>query len=259
MSDRPPLLDRISNRLVRHFPAQQIRIPDQSPVISFTFDDVPKSAQTEGARILADHDVQGTFYISGSLTGKNHGDEPYISLEGQRRLLADGHEMACHTFSHSNVRTLSNPVLQEDIERNNKHFMECEPKLRVHNFAYPYTNASLAARRELLKRYRTCRGGLSGINRGLVDRGYLSAVEIRPDTPVEQLIGWINDLQKSAGWLIFFTHDVGNEPSQYGCYSSVLEKLVSHALDLNFDVLPVNDSLVKMGLIDEIDNAMRAA
>ncbi|MCB8835211.1 polysaccharide deacetylase family protein, partial [Escherichia coli] len=62
--------DRITDRLMRRMPGPRLHIPVSRPVVSFTFDDVPDTALTNGARILEDHGVRGTFYIAGSLEGQ---------------------------------------------------------------------------------------------------------------------------------------------------------------------------------------------
>ena len=38
-------------------------------MVSFTFDDLPKSAVTTGAGMLEAHGARGTFYVSGGLVG----------------------------------------------------------------------------------------------------------------------------------------------------------------------------------------------
>ncbi len=253
MKERPPIIDRISNRLVRHLPTGTIRIPDTKSVVSFTFDDVPVSAHTVGARIVSSFGKRATFYVSGSLTGQSHDGQPQITLDGLRSLAEDGHEIGCHTYSHTNVRSIGKAGLQEDIRRNDILFEKCLPNQHTQNFAYPYAISGLQARKELLKRFRTCRGGQAGINRGAIDRGYLRAIDIRSGLPAEQLTGWIDDLKRSPGWLIFFTHDVGSNPSRYGCYSHVLEKLISHAIASDFHVLSVNDALTELDLVKQID------
>ena len=40
-----------------------------TPMVSFTFDDLPKSAVTTGAEMLEAHGARGTFYVSGGLVG----------------------------------------------------------------------------------------------------------------------------------------------------------------------------------------------
>src|ERR1700688_5043769 len=97
---------RVSNRLARHFRSSPFQLQGTGPMVSFTFDDVPKSAATAGAPILEEYGARGTFYISGALvdgwqrivTGVSAGK--IVVLHGK------GHEFACHTFSHARATDL---------------------------------------------------------------------------------------------------------------------------------------------------------
>jgi peptidoglycan/xylan/chitin deacetylase (PgdA/CDA1 family) len=70
---------RVSNRLARHMHIAPLRLPGTSPMVSFTFDDVPESAATVGAPILEEHNAKGTFYISGGLVGQRSGNWDGVS------------------------------------------------------------------------------------------------------------------------------------------------------------------------------------
>ena len=61
------LQGRVSNRLARHFRAAPHRLPAHAPMVSFTFDDAPDSAASEGAELLEQHGGRGTYYLAGSL------------------------------------------------------------------------------------------------------------------------------------------------------------------------------------------------
>jgi peptidoglycan/xylan/chitin deacetylase (PgdA/CDA1 family) len=243
----PSLLDRISSRLVRHGPFRNIDLPPGHKLVSFTFDDVPETALVNGARILEENGVRGTFYIAGGLTGKMEGGRQSLSFEGQRALNAKGHEIACHTFSHDNIRTLSRTRLAGDLDRNAEHLRSIAPDLVAENFAYPYTIASPLGQIELARRYTTSRGGIPGINQGKTKRDYLKSVEIRAPNDVAALSAWIDQLAASTGWLIYFTHDVGEQVSDLGCRSDVLDHLVKHARNSGCDIVTVKEALHRMG------------
>jgi peptidoglycan/xylan/chitin deacetylase (PgdA/CDA1 family) len=49
-------------------------------MVSFTFDDIPKSAATIGAAILEEYDARGTFYVSGGLVGAARRNMPVLSV-----------------------------------------------------------------------------------------------------------------------------------------------------------------------------------
>lgn len=238
------LADRVANRLMRHLPDTRLFVGASRPIVTFTFDDVPTTALTNGARVLEAHGVRGTFYIAGGLAGRVESDRQLIEIDGVRELAARGHEVGCHTFAHDNIRRLRRDALVADLDRNARYLAEAVPGFKAHNFAFPYNLASPLARDVLAARYRTCRGGWEGINRGPTDPGYLKSVEIRQ--PEEHSLGltrWIDDVAANPGWLIFFTHDLADVPTRFGCSPATLDHLVDHALARGCDVLTIDAAL----------------
>src|ERR1700760_1259381 len=90
---------RVSHRLAMHVPVERFRLRNATPMVSFTFDDIPKSAATTGAKILEDHNARGTFYVSGSLVGAIEADWAAVDAPDIVALHRNGHEIGCHTFS----------------------------------------------------------------------------------------------------------------------------------------------------------------
>jgi hypothetical protein len=82
----------------------------------------------------------------------------------------------------------------------------------------------------------------------MVDPLMLKAVEIRqPEEHARGLTRWIDDVAANPGWLIFFTHDITATPTHYGCRPETLERLVSHAIERQCDILPVCEALDRFG------------
>jgi peptidoglycan/xylan/chitin deacetylase (PgdA/CDA1 family) len=77
--DWSALKARVSNRLARHFCKSPFRLRNQRPMVSFTFDDAPKSAAAVGVPILDAYDARATFYVSGGLVDKWSGHWDGIS------------------------------------------------------------------------------------------------------------------------------------------------------------------------------------
>jgi peptidoglycan/xylan/chitin deacetylase (PgdA/CDA1 family) len=250
-----PLLDRVATRWVREFPGPLLPIGGTRPILSVTFDDVPVSALTNGARILEEHDAHGTFYAAGGLSGRCEDERTLLSAEGYAALAARGHEIGCHTFSHASVRTLSARRLADDLDRNAHYFGDISGGLVASNFAFPYAVASPQARHVLARRFRSCRGGHPGINRGAIDRGYLRAVEIRRQTTLDALTAWIDDMVGEPGWLILFTHDVSADPTMFGCTPETLERVIGRAKAHGCAVLTVDAALDALGLSAGIEAA----
>jgi hypothetical protein len=53
--------------------ARTVAMRNRRAIVSFTFDDFPSSAVSNGARLLEDHGARGTFYLTGSYCGRGRG------------------------------------------------------------------------------------------------------------------------------------------------------------------------------------------
>lgn len=92
---------KVNHRLALHLRVDPFRLGNTTPMVSFTFDDIPKSAATTGADLLEQYRAHGTFYIAGGLVDR---PSPYWLPASDGDLVAlhrGGHELACHTFSHT--------------------------------------------------------------------------------------------------------------------------------------------------------------
>ncbi len=73
----------------------------RTPIISFSFDDFPRSALTIAGDILASHNIQGTYYASLGLMGETTAVGKIFELQDLESLVEAGHELACHTYEHT--------------------------------------------------------------------------------------------------------------------------------------------------------------
>jgi len=53
----------------------------------------------------------------------------------------------------------------------------------------------------------------------------------------------VNDLVKTGGWLTFFTHDVRNNPSDYGCTPADMNKIIEIVKASGAEVLSIKDTI----------------
>src|SRR5947209_11228992 len=74
--------------------------PPLKPIVSFTFDDFPRSALTVAGKILDNYNVCGTYYAAMGLMGKITEVGEMFDSRDLKHLVAAGHELACHTFDH---------------------------------------------------------------------------------------------------------------------------------------------------------------
>ena len=87
-----------------------IRGPQQGKRIALTFDDGPSPPYTEQILdILREHQVPATFFVC----GRNVEKHPDLL----RRIVAEGHEVGNHTYSHPFVFFKSRRRIAEEIDR----------------------------------------------------------------------------------------------------------------------------------------------
>lgn len=231
--------DRIANRIVRHFPWQQVVIETKVPIVSFTFDDAPKEAGSIGASVLEDHGARGTFYISGRLAGEE--SNQFLTAAECETLAQRGHEIASHTFEHRKISRFDSEALMADLARNDLFLQEIAPIQTRRNFAFPYGMASPRHRKALSQTFRTSRSVLPGINRGLTDISNLAGVELRPEQSYLDIAdAALEDVMRQPGWLVFFTHDVSDKPSKFGCHTDVFRVLVGRAQSMGAAIMTVD-------------------
>src|SRR5580704_12505984 len=75
-------------------------VQPQRPLISFTFDDFPRSALLAGGAILNRYGLAGTYYAALGLMGEQAPTGQLFVSSDLTTLLDRGHELGCHTFSH---------------------------------------------------------------------------------------------------------------------------------------------------------------
>jgi peptidoglycan/xylan/chitin deacetylase (PgdA/CDA1 family) len=213
-------------------------------IVSFTFDDAPVSAGEVGGRILSERGLLGTFYMAMGLSrSPSQGEHPIMSPGDVASLHGAGHDIQCHTYSHISLRGTSSGTISADCARNRADLESLLPEHRVQHFAYPFGRVSPWAKRSLGPSYLSMRSAWAGVNRGAVDIRRLKAVSIcEVDLDMDEVRAFIDSLRDDPGWLIFFTHEVCDEPSQWGTRSGTFESIVDYALERGERVLPVRQA-----------------
>src|ERR1700729_1099960 len=69
----------LSRKLAHYVATKRARMRNERPLVSFTFDDIPETAFTHGARILEDRGARGTFYVAGGLCGTTEPERRLVS------------------------------------------------------------------------------------------------------------------------------------------------------------------------------------
>lgn len=244
MSVLDELLARADRRLAGQVLRRGVPMRNERPLVSFTFDDFPESAATTGARILEDHGARGTFYMAGGLLGRQHDGRQMASSEQVEKLDRAGHEIGCHTFAHVNVGAVSARRRRVESAQNERLLQGWSPERRFSSFAFPFGEVGVAAKRSMAGEYVCCRTTLPGVNVHTADLAFLKAVKLY-DCEIDSagVARWLDEAVRRNGWLIFYTHDVEENASRYGCAPSLLEHAVEQAVARGLDVLPVRGAV----------------
>jgi peptidoglycan/xylan/chitin deacetylase (PgdA/CDA1 family) len=239
------------------FGRRRFRLRGDVPYVSFTFDDFPLTALTEGGQILARHGVRGTYFVSMKLLGQPSVSGPIASPGDLKALLADGHELGCHTYDHLDGTQENVTAFEQSIRRNQAALEEIAPGARLPVFAYPLDGPTLHLKRAVGRHFVGCRGGGQTFNAGTIDLHLLKAYFL--DWRNRENVGAIRDvIERNAaerGWLIVATHDIAAEPSRYGCSPDHFDEVVGMAVRSGSRVVPMMQACEAIGVARETSAA----
>ena len=248
--DLKSLSMRASRGLARFVPTRLRLNLSRQPVLSFTFDDVPESAYSEGARLLDDQGLKGTFYIAPGLCGLTEPQWRVISTDQVADLARRGHEIGGHTFGHCAVQSLKPRDLLDEDDRCHSALKEICGDIALKSFAFPFGNAGIVSKCLLQTRYQTCRGIRVGINRGPVDLAMLSVqqlYDVRLST--KQIDAQLDSLMRHGGWQIYCTHDVTTKPTGIGCSPALLDYAIKAATSRGIACMTVAAAAAELSLV----------
>jgi peptidoglycan/xylan/chitin deacetylase (PgdA/CDA1 family) len=228
-------------QLLSYFHRRLLPLEHRAAAVSFCFDDFPRTAYTAGGSILKSYDCRGTYYASLGLLNTTNELGEQMRPDDLESVLADGHELGSHTFSHSSCRRVPSDVFEKDVIKGRetiRRITGCDAA----SFAYPYGHVTLSAKAAIGKHMNSCRGIYGGVNRPTADLNLLRANSLYGDldqsATAESLL---QDNQRVHGWLIFYTHDVCRNPSRFGCTPALLDKVVSLAVEMGLRIAPIGE------------------
>lgn len=120
----------ITSRRFQFFGGMVRRVEVRAPVVALTFDDAPSSFFfTEIRDTLRARSARGTFFVVGALAER----DPSML----RDLVADGHELGNHSWSHHRMVLKSAATIRSELERCDALIREAGQKGPIH-FRPPY-------------------------------------------------------------------------------------------------------------------------
>ncbi len=221
-----------------------LAIRSQRPLISFTFDDFPRSALLTGGAILNHHGLAGTYFTSLGLLGKDGPSGPLYRLDDLKALLAQRHELGCHTFSHDHSWDTEAEAFEGSVLQNRAALSKLVPGADFKSLSYPIAEPRPMTKRKVARHFLCCRGGGQTLNVGTADLNQLAAYFLEKSRDRIQAVKDLIELNREArGWIIFATHDVSPDPSPYGCTPEFFDSVVQYAMSSGARILPVVGAL----------------
>jgi len=248
------MANRLKTKLIslaaRALATRPARLAGHKPVASITFDDFPKSAWVQGGPVLARHGVRGTYYTAGGFCGREAEGIRYYDSQDLRELAAAGHEIGCHGFGHQPVPSLNHEDLVADTRRNREFLSSFLNGAAPVSYAFPFGRVSPRTKRFYASHFESARGTHAGINIGRVDLAQLNVVSLEMRCWNEKAIETsIHRVLHSHGWLIFYAHDVSENPTRYGTTPKRLDWALGCVGAARIEMLPMREALpVALGL-----------
>jgi peptidoglycan/xylan/chitin deacetylase (PgdA/CDA1 family) len=184
-----------------------------------------------GGDILKSYGVRGTYYAAMGLMGTSSPKMgPYFGAGELETLLEGGHELGSHTFSHLSCRAVVLSDFEADVMKGKEAVERISGAAASHPFSYPYGHARWRAKGVIGARLASCRGIFPGINTSPVDLNLLRANSLYSwSFGLEAVRRLIEQNSEQRGWLIFYTHDLSDRPSDFGCTPAQFESVVKLA------------------------------
>jgi len=172
------LTRRVWRKVVPHFATRHLNFKLDRSVISISFDDFPKSVMENALPLLDQYGWKASFYVAAGLENTTNHLGLHFNRNDLLLLQEQGHEIGCHTYNHLNITELSE-LLEND--------------------------------------FSSMRGIMRGIHYNKADLNQVKSVPIYSGPEMSQTLNYINSLRDKPGWMTLFTHDIRENPSEWGC------------------------------------------
>ena len=202
--------------------AQQIKWPHhKKAVIVLTYDDGLESQLNIAVPQLEAAHLTATFFLTGNINSLN--------IPKWRALSKKGFELGNHTLYHPRSSTEDNPVHSDnytidgiinEIDMMNNFLFAVDGKT-TRTYAYPCTETTVgngkdyvdSLRKSRLVKYARVGGDVDAV---ITDFKHLDLLQIPSyglddNTPGDQLIAFVKQVQQSGGMGIFMIHGVGGD------------------------------------------------
>ena len=234
--------------LAANFKRRPFRIDPPTALVSFTFDDAPRSAFETGADLLEANGVRATYYVSLGLLDAETEIGRVGDLDCLRRAVAASHELGCHTFDHLDAWHVSAGRYIDSVDANQAALERYLPGMVFRTFAYPKSGPTLGVKAALEQRFDCCRAGGQTFNRGTADRNALKAVflDARAGVDLSSARELIAENARLRGWLIFVAHGIEERAAPFTCRPEFFRAIVQSAVNSGAEIMPITEALHRL-------------
>jgi peptidoglycan/xylan/chitin deacetylase (PgdA/CDA1 family) len=244
------LYGKLRRRLARVVATSPAVVELRRPMLTISFDDAPVSAVTGGAQILERHNVRGTYFISTGLCGKDSHLGRYATLDEVCALAKAEHEIACHTQSHLDCGRAEPADIAAELDANAQALASID--IVPETFAYPYGDVSPRAKALFKRRFSAARALHHGLIATGSDLNQAPAVGIEGAQGEHTALEWMRRAAERKAWLVLYTHDVRDTPSDWGCTPAVLERIVKAGEDMGFAFVTFAEGARRIGVNTQV-------
>lgn len=239
------LSSRIARRLVKYRVRRMMTFKVEKPIVSFSFDDCPRSVMENALPLLEERHWHATIYAAMGLCGSTNHLGLHMSRKDMQKAHKNGHQIDDHTFSHVSAGSVSTQDFLTDIEKNQTVFSELGlPPART--FAYPYGEVTVEVKTALSRKFPLLRGIHAPNGAASLDLNQTASQRLYSGQDFAPCLEAIRQLKTKPSWLILFTHDVRENPSEFGCTPSDFKKAVKAVEESGAEVLPVAEALLRL-------------
>jgi peptidoglycan/xylan/chitin deacetylase (PgdA/CDA1 family) len=229
------LVDKVHRRLARYVHCRAVPTPTRGPIVSFGFDDCPRSVLETALPLLEAEGWRATLYVACGLCDTTNHLGLHMSRQDVLAAHEAGHEIADHTYQHLDAQDVSLSEYLADIDANQTALTDLGIPTSQH-FAYPYGSVKPAVKKALSARFLTSRGVNAA---GTQDANLLPAQRLYHGPTIDQAITAIENLSNAPRWLNLFSHDVRETPSDYGCTAADLSRVIKAVKESGARVMTV--------------------
>jgi len=200
-----------------------------SGAFSFTHDDGGPGNWHHAAQILHNHGLAGTFYLIGASVNSWYSDSgkplPDWKFHVPQVLAARamGHEVACHTYNHKRLTSLTHQEVEQQYALNRDYFLKWGIRLTGHAYPNGATNAEI---QEIASRYVHFARGVAPLAQNPLEWSEINPLDIRLSASADSMISAIDAAVAGNTWGVGVFHidgDLGYPASQY-------EQIIAHAV-----------------------------